>query len=152
MWFKLHRNVSNSQVYSNDEFDLWPVYSGERFRAFRPSCLWMVLPSIHFSLFGIAFFFLCRSQAIHASRIIYALLYTRATLNEREFSDVVFGCRISIFAVAITLLEFSLYLSYITGNSMQYQAPSVTYWRIKPPLRAINMYIWDRSFTLRQFY
>ena len=30
--------VSNSQVYSNDEFDLWPVYSGERFRAFRPSC------------------------------------------------------------------------------------------------------------------
>ena len=38
MWFKLHRNVSNSQVYSNDEFDLWPVYSGERFRAFRPSC------------------------------------------------------------------------------------------------------------------
>ena len=38
MWFKLHRNVSNSQVYSNDEFNLWPVYSGERFRAFRPSC------------------------------------------------------------------------------------------------------------------
>ena len=35
---QLHRNVSNSQVYSNDEFDLWPVYSGERFRAFRPSC------------------------------------------------------------------------------------------------------------------
>ena len=31
--------VSNSQVYSNDEFDLWPVYSGERFRALRPSCL-----------------------------------------------------------------------------------------------------------------
>ena len=30
--------VSNSQVYSNDEFDIWPVYSGERFRAFRPSC------------------------------------------------------------------------------------------------------------------
>ena len=30
--------VSNSQVYSNDEFDLWPVYSGEWFRAFRPSC------------------------------------------------------------------------------------------------------------------
>ena len=30
--------VSNSQVYSNGEFDLWPVYSGERFRAFRPSC------------------------------------------------------------------------------------------------------------------
>ena len=26
----------DSQVYSNDEFDLWPVYSGERFRAFRP--------------------------------------------------------------------------------------------------------------------
>ena len=30
--------VSNSQVYSNDEFDLWPVYSGERLRVFRPSC------------------------------------------------------------------------------------------------------------------
>ena len=30
--------VSNSQVYSNDEFALWLVYSGERFRAFRPSC------------------------------------------------------------------------------------------------------------------
>ena len=30
--------MSKSQVYSNDEFDLWPVYSGERFRAFRPSC------------------------------------------------------------------------------------------------------------------
>ena len=43
MWFKLHRNVSNSQVYSNDEFDLWPVYSGEQFRAFRPSCLiWQI--------------------------------------------------------------------------------------------------------------
>ena len=26
------------QQQSNDEFDLWPVYSGERFRAFRPSC------------------------------------------------------------------------------------------------------------------
>ena len=36
---QLHRNVTNSQVYSNDEFELWPVYSGERFRAFRPSCL-----------------------------------------------------------------------------------------------------------------
>ena len=33
--------VSNSQIYSNDEFDLWTVYSGERFRAFRPSCLRM---------------------------------------------------------------------------------------------------------------
>ena len=33
--------VSNSQVHSNDEFDLWAVYSGERFRAFRPSCLQM---------------------------------------------------------------------------------------------------------------
>ena len=33
---QLHRNVSNSQVYSNDEFDLWPVYSGERFRALGP--------------------------------------------------------------------------------------------------------------------
>ena len=32
-------NQSNSQAYSNDEFDLWPVYSGERFRGFRPSCL-----------------------------------------------------------------------------------------------------------------
>ena len=29
----------HSQVYSNEEFDLWPVYSGERFRAFRPSCI-----------------------------------------------------------------------------------------------------------------
>ena len=28
--------VSNSQVYSNDEFDLWPVYSGERFRPLGP--------------------------------------------------------------------------------------------------------------------
>ena len=25
--------LTNNQVYSNDEFDLWPVYSGERFRA-----------------------------------------------------------------------------------------------------------------------
>ena len=47
MWFKLHRNVSNSQVYSNDEFDLWPVYSGERFRAFRPSCLLGLPIQIH---------------------------------------------------------------------------------------------------------
>ena len=31
--------VSNNQVYSNNEFDLWPVYSGERFRASWPSCL-----------------------------------------------------------------------------------------------------------------
>ena len=31
--------VSNSQVYSNDEFDLWPVYSGEQFRLSWPSCL-----------------------------------------------------------------------------------------------------------------
>ena len=37
--------VANSQVYSNDEFDLWPIYSGERFRAFRPSCLYAVLAS-----------------------------------------------------------------------------------------------------------
>ena len=40
---QFHRNVSNSQVYSNDEFDLWPVYSGERFRAFRPSCLFIFM-------------------------------------------------------------------------------------------------------------
>ena len=26
----------------NDEFDIWPVYSGERFRAFRPSCFALV--------------------------------------------------------------------------------------------------------------
>ena len=26
--------VSNNQVYSNDELDRWPVYSGELFRAF----------------------------------------------------------------------------------------------------------------------
>ena len=25
-------------IQINDEFDLWPVYSGERFRAIRPSC------------------------------------------------------------------------------------------------------------------
>ena len=25
--------LTNNQVYSNDEFDFWPVYSGERFRA-----------------------------------------------------------------------------------------------------------------------
>ena len=31
--------VSDSQVYSNVEFDLWPVYSGEQFRALWPSCL-----------------------------------------------------------------------------------------------------------------
>ena len=37
--------VSNSQVYSNDEFDLWPVYSGERFRALRPACLGFNDPS-----------------------------------------------------------------------------------------------------------
>ena len=43
MWFKLHRNVSNGQVYSNDEFDLWPVYSGEWFRAFRPSCFLIII-------------------------------------------------------------------------------------------------------------
>ena len=30
--------VSNNQVYSYDEFDLWPVYSGERFRASWPFC------------------------------------------------------------------------------------------------------------------
>ena len=42
---QLHRNVSNSQVYLNDEFDLWPVYSGERFRAFRPSCILLLLCS-----------------------------------------------------------------------------------------------------------
>ena len=31
----------NNQVYSNDAFALWPVYSGERFRfrASWPSCL-----------------------------------------------------------------------------------------------------------------
>ena len=30
--------VSNNEVYSNDEFDLWPVYLHERFRASWPSC------------------------------------------------------------------------------------------------------------------
>ena len=30
--------VSNNQVYSNDEFGLWPVYSDERFWASWPSC------------------------------------------------------------------------------------------------------------------
>ena len=29
--------VSNNQVYSKDEFDLWPVYSAGRFRAPWPS-------------------------------------------------------------------------------------------------------------------
>ena len=29
--------VSNNQVYSKDEFDLWHVYSAERFRAPWPS-------------------------------------------------------------------------------------------------------------------
>ena len=28
--------VSNIQVYSDDEFDLWPVYSGEQIRASWP--------------------------------------------------------------------------------------------------------------------
>ena len=31
--------LTNNQVYSNDEFDLWPVYSGERLRA---SCLFVL--------------------------------------------------------------------------------------------------------------
>ena len=35
------------QVYSNDEFDLWPVYSGERFRAFRPSCFILNFMKFH---------------------------------------------------------------------------------------------------------
>ena len=30
--------VSNSRVYSDDEFDLWPVYSSERFRPSWSSC------------------------------------------------------------------------------------------------------------------
>ena len=32
--------LTNTQVYSNDEFDLWPVYSGERFKASGPSCFY----------------------------------------------------------------------------------------------------------------
>ena len=35
---------SKDQVYSDEKFDLWPVYSGERFRAPGPSCfLFLIL-------------------------------------------------------------------------------------------------------------
>ena len=37
--------VSNSQVYSNDELNLWPVYSGERFRDSWHSCLQVAMPT-----------------------------------------------------------------------------------------------------------
>ena len=33
-------DLTNNQVYSDDEFDLWPVYSGEQFRASGPSCFY----------------------------------------------------------------------------------------------------------------
>ena len=33
--------LTKNQVYSNDEFDLWPVYSGERLRASGPSCFFL---------------------------------------------------------------------------------------------------------------
>ena len=35
--------LTNNQVYSNDVFDLWSVYSGERLRASGPSCLYIYL-------------------------------------------------------------------------------------------------------------
>ena len=38
-----------SYSYSNDEFELWFVYSGERFRASGPSCLIMASTSYHVS-------------------------------------------------------------------------------------------------------
>ena len=39
-------NLTNKQVYSNDEFDLWPVYSGVRFRASWPSCCENKVPTV----------------------------------------------------------------------------------------------------------
>ena len=47
--FGLFTQVSGSGPLGplNDESDLWPVYSGERFRAFRPSCYAVTLASIY---------------------------------------------------------------------------------------------------------
>ena len=33
--------VSNQQICSDDQFDLWPFYVGARFRVSRPSCYYM---------------------------------------------------------------------------------------------------------------
>lgn len=60
------------------------------------------------------------------------------------------------FVAAITLLIFtiyfwfSLFLSIITGISMPPQVPPVLYWRTQPPLKVINIYIWDKNFTLSE--
>ena len=35
--------LTNNQVYSNDKFYLWPVYSGERLRASEPSCFIIII-------------------------------------------------------------------------------------------------------------
>ena len=53
--------VSISQVYSNDEFDLLLVYSGERLRSLWPSCFLLLFFFLLLLFFSLSLFFLIPS-------------------------------------------------------------------------------------------
>ena len=56
---------------------------------------------------------------------------------------------ISIFAAAITLQIFTIFL-YITGTSTTSQAPPAVFWRIQPYLEFIDICIQANRLTLHQ--
>ena len=83
--------------------------------------------------------------------IIYALLYTciSATLNERIFSGGGLWMKKTNPCSCNNSSDFH-YILHHRHLRAKIMEPSVTYWGIQPCLRVINIYIWDRSFTLRQ--